>query len=134
MSSDPPVPPVLRLTLTRDPLAGAGDCPAAPGWLSETHVLSGARGIGSSRVNLDIGPADVVQLLLCDGRSLLAGSLDLPRYLGSPAPARDGAPASIEVGLALRPQAARQPPGASREAWAPGCCGPCAYTVAAPPP
>ena len=42
MSSDPLAPPVLRLTLTRDPLADAGDCPAAPGWHSETHVLSGA--------------------------------------------------------------------------------------------
>ena len=37
-----------------------------------THALSGARGIGSSRIALDIGPADVVQLLLCDGSSLLA--------------------------------------------------------------
>ncbi|WP_139841810.1 hypothetical protein, partial [Janthinobacterium sp. GW460W] len=109
MSSDPLAPPVLRLTLTRDPLASAGDCPAAPGWHSETHVLSSARGIGSCRSVLDIGPADVVQLLLCDGSSLLAGSLDLPRYLGPATLARDGAPASIEVGLALRPQAARQP-------------------------
>ncbi|MDO8066971.1 CHAT domain-containing protein [Janthinobacterium sp. SUN206] len=120
MSSDPLAPPVLRLTLTRDPLASAGDCPAAPGWHSQTHVLSGARGIGSCRIALDIGPDDVVQLLLCDGSSLLAGSLDLPRYLGPATLARDGAPASIEVGLALRPQAARPPPGASRDglgAW-----------------
>ena len=120
MSSDPLAPPVLRLTLTRDPLADAGDCPAAPGWHSETHVLSGARGIGSCHTALDIGPADVVQLLLCDGSSLLASSLDLPRYLGPATAARDGAPASIEVGLALRPQAARLPPGASRDglgAW-----------------
>ena len=63
----PAAPPVLRLTLTRDPLASAGDCPAAPGWHSESHVLSGARGIGASRITLDIGPADVVQLLLSDG-------------------------------------------------------------------
>ncbi|OEZ52573.1 hypothetical protein [Janthinobacterium lividum] len=120
MSSAPLAPPVLRLTLTRDPLANAGDCPAAPGWHGQTHVLSSARGIGSCRIALDIGPSDVVQLLLCDGSSLLAGSLDLPRYLGPATAARDGAPASIEVGLALRPQAARQPPGASRDglgAW-----------------
>ncbi|MDN2712147.1 CHAT domain-containing protein [Janthinobacterium sp. SUN118] len=123
MSSDhtaPGAPPVLRLTLTRDALASAGDGPVAPGWHSETHVLSGARGIGSCRVALDIGPGDVVELLLCDGNSLLASSLDLPRYLGPPGAARDGVPASIEVGLALRPQAPRQPPGASRDglgAW-----------------
>ena len=116
----PAAPPVLRLTLTRDPLASAGDCPAAPGWHSESHVLSGARGIGASRITLDIGPADVVQLLLSDGSSLLASSLDLPRYLGPATQSRDGAPAAIEVGLALRPQAARRPPGASRDglgAW-----------------
>ncbi|MGK5047042.1 hypothetical protein ACQ4WP_14245 [Janthinobacterium sp. GB4P2] len=106
MSSDPLAPPVLRLTFTRDPLASASDCPAAPGWHGQTHVLSSTRGIGSCRIALDIGPADVVQLLLCDGSSLLASSLDLPRYPGPATAARDGAPASIEVGLALHPQAA----------------------------
>ena len=122
MPSDPLLPaalPVLRLTLTRDPHASAGERPVAPGWQAETHVLSGARGMGSSRVTLDIGADDVVELLLCDGSSLLAGSLDLPRYLG-PAAARDGAPAAIEVGLSLHPQGARPPPGASRDglgAW-----------------
>lgn len=119
-SPAPAAPPVLRLTLTRDPLASCGECPAAPGWHGESHVLSGARGIGSCRVALDIGPADVVQLLLSDGGSLLASSLDLPRYLGPAALPRDGAPPAIDVGLALRPQAARPPPGASRDglgAW-----------------
>ena len=123
MSSDPlapAAPPVLRLAFTRDPLASAGDCPVTPGWHSDTHVLSGARGIGSCRTVLDIGAADVVQLLLCDGSSLLASALDLPRYLGPAAPARDGAPATIDVGLALRPQGVRPAPGASRDglgAW-----------------
>ncbi|WP_426073071.1 hypothetical protein [Janthinobacterium sp. DSP2-3-3] len=40
-----------------------------------THALSGARGIGNCRIALDIGPADVVQLLLCDGSSLLARAI-----------------------------------------------------------
>ena len=116
----PAAPPVLRLAFTRDPLASAGDCPVTPGWHGDTHVLSGARGIGSCRAALDIGAADVVQLLLSDGSSLLASALDLPRYLGPAAPARDGAPATIEVGLALRPQGVRPAPGASRDglgAW-----------------
>ena len=120
MSSDPPAPPELRLTLTRDCPADAGDGPVAPGWNSETYVLSAARGIGSNRVTLDLGPADVVELLLCDGSSLLASSADLPRYLGPATQPRDGAPAAIDVGLALRPQAVRAPPGASRDglgAW-----------------
>ncbi|WP_139842648.1 hypothetical protein, partial [Janthinobacterium sp. GW458P] len=97
MPSDLPAPPELRLTLTRDPLARAGDGPVAPGWDSASYVLSGARGVGSSRVSLDIGPADVVELLLCDGSSLLASSADLPRYLGAATPSRDGAPAAIDV-------------------------------------
>ena len=46
---------------------------------------------------LDIGPADVVQLLLCDGSSLLAASLDLPRYLGPATVASDGAPTTAST-------------------------------------
>ncbi|CDG83837.1 CHAT domain-containing protein [Janthinobacterium agaricidamnosum] len=113
-------PASLLLRLTRDPHASLKTSHAAPEWQVSTYVLSGARGFGSDQLTVALGPLDVTELILADGSSLLASCDSLPRYLGTPSAAGNGAAPLIEVGQALRPSGPRLPPGASGDgvgAW-----------------
>ncbi|MES2740378.1 MAG: CHAT domain-containing protein [Pseudomonadota bacterium] len=89
-----PVSPLAHagvlLRLTQDPHASIGDSQVGPSWRADTYILSGARGVGSVETVVQVGPADVVELIMNDGTSLLAASDDLPRYLGQPGNGHNG--------------------------------------------
>ncbi|ATD60864.1 hypothetical protein CNX70_12350 [Janthinobacterium svalbardensis] len=111
MSSDPLAPPVLRLTLTRDPLADAGDCPAA------SAVESHAPQLSLSVIHGSMASADAPVMSGCYAYESLRGSMSfLDRLLAGKLQeihALGRFPQRPDSALVvLQPDAARRPGGA----------------------